>query len=111
MVKEVKMNQEEKFREMAHRNDVIRKLGLNVTLTKKAAELPNLEELLYRVRSYNDFNTKIDPEGWHDMGRFEWRGQKVIWKIDYFNETLQRFEDPLSEECKRVLTVMLKSEY
>jgi len=105
------MNQEDKFKEMARRNDVARQLGLNVVVTKKAAELPDLEELLYAVRSFNKFMQKDDPYGWHDMGRFEWRGQSVLWKIDYYDQELKHFVDPLSDECKRVITVMLVSEY
>ncbi|MFA7253495.1 MAG: DUF3768 domain-containing protein [Patescibacteria group bacterium] len=105
------MNQEDKFQEMARRNDVARKLGLGLTVTKKAAELPDLEELLYAVRSFNKFSTKDDPYGWHDLGRLEWRDQSVLWKIDYYDPTLHYFADPLSDDCKRVITVMLASEY
>jgi len=105
------MNQEERFKEMARRNDVARQLGLNVTLTKKAAELPEIEELLRAVRTFDKFTKHDDFYGWHDLGRFEWRGQSVIWKIDYFDDQLKRFEDPLSNGCKRIVTIMLASEY
>lgn len=105
------MNQEEKYKEMARRNDVARQLGLNVVMTKKAAELPDIEELLYKVRSFNAFTEKDDPCGWHDLGKLEWRGQSVLWKIDYYDSELKHFVDPLSDDCKRVITVMLASEY
>lgn len=105
------MNQEDKFKEMARRNDVARQLGLNVVMTKKAAELPDVEEMLYKVRSFNAFTQKDDPYGWHDLGRLEWRGQSVLWKIDYYDAELKHFVDPLSNECKRLVTVMLASEY
>jgi len=105
------MNQEEKFQEMARRNDVARQLSLNVVVTKKAAELSDLEELLYAVRSFNAFTQKDDPYGWHDLGRLEWRDQSVLWKIDYYDPTLQYFADPLLDDCKRVITVMLANEY
>lgn len=105
------MNREERFKEMARRNDVARQLGLNVMVTKKAAELPDTEEMLYKVRSFNSFTTKDDPYGWHDLGRFEWKGQMVLWKIDYWDAELKHFVGPLSDECKRIVTVMLASEY
>jgi len=105
------MNQEEKYKEMTRRNDVARKLGLGFTLTKKAAKLPDLEELLYAIRSFNKFTLKDDPYGWHDLGRLEWRGKSIIWKIDYYDPKLSYFVDPLSDDCKRVITVMLASEY
>ena len=96
---------------MARRNDVARQLGLNVTLTKKAAELPDIEELLRAVRTFDKFTKHDDFYGWHDLGRFEWRGQSVIWEIDYFDDQLKRFEDPLSDKCKRIVTIMLAKEY
>lgn len=105
------MNQDEKFQEMARRNDIARQLGLNVVLTNRAAELPDKEELLYAVRSFDRFTQKDDPYGWHDLGRFIWHDQSVLWKIDYFDPELKRFMDPLSPTCKRVMTVMLAEEY
>jgi len=105
------MNQEERFKEMARRNDVARQLGLNVTLTKKAAELPDIKELLRAVRAFDKFTAKDDPYGWHDLGYLYWRGNRMLWKIDYFDEQLKRFEDPLSDGCKRIVTIMLTSEY
>lgn len=105
------MNTEERFQEMARRNDVVRQLGMNVVVTKKAAELPDIEEMLYKVRSFSAFSKKDDPYGWHDLGRFIWHDQMVLWKIDYYDSELKHFVDPLSDECKRIVTVMLASEY
>lgn len=105
------MDAKEKFKEMARRNDIARKLGLNVVLTKKAARLPRPDDLLRSVREFNAFNKKDDPYGWHDLGYFLWDGKRVLWKIDYYNENLERFEDPLSDNCKRIITIMLAEEY
>lgn len=105
------MKLEEIFKILAERNDKARKLGLNVTITKQAGKLPNLEGLLYKVRSYNSFTKRIDPHGFHDMGRFEWHGKEVVWQIDYYDSKLKHFIDPMDSNCKRVLTVMLASEY
>ncbi|MEI6498443.1 MAG: DUF3768 domain-containing protein [bacterium] len=105
------MNQEANFKEMARRNDIARQLGLNVVLSTKAAQLPDTNELLYTVRSFSNFTQKDDPYGWHDLGYFDWKGQRVLWKIDYFDELLKHFEEPLSDNCKRIVTVMLASEY
>lgn len=105
------MNNKERSIEIARRNDIARKLGLGYTITTSAAMLPNIEGLLQKVRAYNNFTEKNDPFGAHDMGSFDWRGERVIWKIDYYNETLTCAEDPTSDTCKRVITVMLASEY
>lgn len=100
-----------KMAEIARRNDIARKLGLGTTITNRAAELPDLEGLLRAVRAYNNFTEKNDPYEAHDMGDFVWKGQKVIWKIDYYNDKLTCFEDPISPGCKRIITVMLAEEY
>lgn len=97
--------------ETARRNDIARKLGLEMVLTVRAAELPDTEGLLRAVRSYNEFTPKNDPYEAHDMGFFNWGGKPVIWKIDYLDPTLTHFEDPISPTSKRIITIMLKSEY
>lgn len=99
------------FKEMARRNDIARQLGLNVVLSNKAAELPDLEELLRAVRTFDKFTKHDDYYGWHDLGKLEWRGQSVLWKIDYYDSELKHFVDPLLDDCKRMVTVMLASEY
>lgn len=38
-------------------------------------------------------------------------GQKVFWKIDYYDAELKYGKDPLDPKCNRVLTIMLASEY
>jgi hypothetical protein len=104
-------DQEERFKEMARRNDIARQLSLNVVLTNKVAEMPNLEELLREVRTFTGFTKRDDPYGWHDLGYFNWKGKRVLWRIDYWDEQMKHFMDPLSDDCKRVVTVMLAEEY
>ena len=100
-----------KVLDVAYANDRFRKSGFGVTVTSGIQDLPDIEELLRAVRTFDKFTKHDDLYGWHDLGRFEWRGQSVIWKIDYFDEQLKHFEDPLSETCKRIVTIMLASEY
>jgi len=52
-----------------------------------------------------------DPYGEHDFGSIKWHERKTFWKIDYYDQALQYWHDPLSPECRRVLTVMLAEEY
>ena len=100
-----------KMTEIARRNDIARKLGLGVTITKGVEKLSDLEGLLRAVRAYDNFTEKNDPYEAHDMGDFVWKDQKIIWKIDYYNPQLTCFEDPMSPDCKRLITVMLSEEY
>jgi len=92
-------------------NDKFRKLGFGVTLTQGAGALPNLGGLMQQIRAYDNFTKDNDPYGERDFGSLVWRGEKVFWKIDCYNDKLSCYEDPLSPTCKRVMTVMLADEY
>lgn len=92
-------------------NDLFRESGFGVTLTCGVQGVMDLGGLLLAIRRFKDFSGGNDPYHEHDFGRLEWKGDKVFWKIDYYNETLDGWEDPLSPKCHRVLTVMLAEEY
>lgn len=100
-----------KVLDVAALNDRFRQAGFGVTLTTGIQELPDVEGLMGAIRDYNIFTEDNDPYGEHDFGSLMWHGDKVFWKIDYYDRALQAFEDPLSQACQRVLTVMLASEY
>lgn len=70
-----------------------------------------MHDLFSKVRSYSDFNENNDPYHEHDFGSLEIEGVKVFWKIDYYNESLTSYEDPLSSRCRRVMTIMKAEEY
>lgn len=63
------------------------------------------------VEDFNRFTEDNDPYGEHDFGKLTWYEQTVFWKIDYYDQELQHWCDPLSPDCNRVLTVMLAEEY
>ncbi|MEL6467544.1 MAG: DUF3768 domain-containing protein [Pseudomonadota bacterium] len=65
------------------------------------------------VRAFNDFSEDNDPWGEHDFGAVDLDGEKVFFKIDYYDLSLQQgSENPANEGCThRVLTIMLASEY
>lgn len=69
--------------------------------------------ILTAVRQFADFSADNDPYGEHDFGSFSHAGQKVFWKIDYYDQSLAYGSpdpaDPLV--TKRVLTIMLAAEY
>jgi len=92
-------------------NDKFRKSGLGVNLTCGVQEVENLPGLLESIREFDDFTEDNDPYGEHDFGRLDWNGDKVFWKIDYYDKSLQYWADPLTKECNRVMTVMLAEEY
>jgi len=70
-------------------------------------------EIREQVELFNDFTEDNDPHEEHDFGSFMYVGQKVFWKIDYYNRTLDAgSEDPSDPAVtQRVLTIMLANEY
>ena len=80
-------------------------------LTPGVQAIEDLDGLMQAVRSFDTFTVDNDPHGEHDFGTVMWSGEKVFWKIDYYDEALEYGEDPLSSTCHRVLTVMLAEEY
>lgn len=80
-------------------------------VTPGIQKLGHVANLVKAVRKYDSFTKENDPRGEHDFGSLEWYETKVFWKIDYYDWALERGEDPLSPRCKRVLTIILASEY
>jgi len=65
------------------------------------------------VIEFDQFDADNDPHGEHDFGAFELEGEKLFWKIDYYDLAMQAHSPDKSDlnVTKRVLTVMLDSEY
>lgn len=70
-------------------------------------------EIAAKVRGFDQFDRDNDPHGERDFGAFDYNGEKVFWKIDYYDPTLTMgSEDPADlAKTHRVLTIMLASEY
>lgn len=68
---------------------------------------------LQAVRRFAEFSEDNDPWGQHDFGAVSIQGEKVFWKIDYYDQGLTiGSEDPGKEAVThRVLTIMLAEEY
>ena len=68
-----------------------------------AAAFPDdLPSILTKVKEFSTFTEDNDPWHEHDFGAFEFKGEKMFWKIDDYNG---------NEGYELVLTVMLASEY
>ena len=70
-------------------------------------------EILNQVRCFNDFTTANDPYNEHDFGSFNYKGEQIYWKIDYYDKNYQYCsEDPYNPNItNRVMTIMLAEEY
>lgn len=98
-------------------NDSLRKTftGGRVMLTAGINALPadDVAVILSRVRSFNEFTTANDPYNEHDMASFEYKGQRIFWKIDYYDRNLRYLSEDPTDVSKtiRVLTIMCAEEY
>ena len=97
--------------EIAKLNDTFRRSGFGITVTPGVQVIEDLPGLIDEVRRFNEFSENNDPYGEHDFGTIQWYGEKVFWKIDYYDQKLEYGEEPLSPDCRRVMTVMLAGEY
>jgi hypothetical protein len=73
----------------------------------------DLQSLMLEVASFNTFTEDNDPHDERDFGAFHWGGAKLFWKIDYYDLSYQYLSENPTDTAvtRRVLTVMLASEY
>ena len=69
--------------------------------------------ILRRVFEFDDFDAENDPYGEHDFGAFDHKGDRIFWKIDYYDLRMKYGSPDPSDPrvTKRILTIMLASEY
>ncbi len=97
-------------------NDAFRRTGEggHVFLTHgvRALGAEKVITVLAAVRTFDAFTPANDPHGEHDFGAFEFEGQTLFWKIDYYDPALEFADEPSDpDEIERVLTIMLADEY
>lgn len=116
-IKKVASDQDSKAKRIAELNDALRTMGVGgeIMITRGISALPESmrSEVIEKVRNFNVFTEGNDPYGEHDMGMFKVEGQSFMWKIDYYDLNLQYGSPDPSDPSvtKRVLTIMLSSEY
>jgi hypothetical protein len=88
-------------------------VGGRVMLTRGIVGRDDTQTILDRVRTFDDFSEGNDPYGEHDFGAFDQAGEKIFWKIDYYDADMTAGSpDPADAAVTtRVLTVMLAEEY
>jgi len=69
--------------------------------------------LTRRVASFDAFNADSDPHGWHEMGVIDFDGTTVWFKVDLYDvDYMYGSPEPSDpEQTRRVLTLLLPSEY
>jgi hypothetical protein len=98
-------------------NDILRRTlsGGTLVLTAGIVALGRERQqlILDAIAAFDRFEPDNDPHGEHDFGALEAAGERVFWKIDYYDRS-GRFASPDpadSSVTHRVLTVMLAREY
>lgn len=70
-------------------------------------------DVLEKVATFDVFTEENDPYGEHNFGSFDHRGTNIFWRIDYYDNDFKCGSEKPSDpkQTKRVLTIMLASEY
>lgn len=94
-------------------NDAARSNVANYMATRgiMALDEVTVSEVYASVQQFDSFTESNDPYGERDFGSLSVRGEKVFWKIDYYDKHLSKWCDPLDLDCRRVITIMLAEEY
>lgn len=98
-------------------NDAFRTTGIGGTIlmTRGVSELGEalVSQIALAVKTFDTFTPDNDPHGEHDFGAFEIEGQKLFWKLDYYDADMIHGSNDASDPnvTTRVLTIMLRSEY
>lgn len=83
--------------------------------TSGISSLPQEDQSAIRekVETFAAFTPDNDPHKERDFGAFEHNGERIFWKIDYYDTSITKgSEDPSDpKQTVRVLTIMLASEY
>jgi uncharacterized protein DUF3768 len=88
--------------------------GLAVMTPGIAALGPDaVDRIVKTVSVYDDFCHANDPHEEHDFGAFDAEGQRIFFKIDYYDNSLSAHSpDPADPSVtRRVITIMLANEY
>ena len=72
-----------------------------------------VNEAMKAVRTFSAFSEDNDPWAEHDFGAVEIDGERIFWKIDYYDLSVTYASpNPANESATfRTLTIMLASEY
>ena len=90
-------------------------IGGRAVMTPGVAALGSeaVARIVKTISVFDDFCHANDPYEEHDFGSFEAEGEKIFFKIDYYDRTLTHHSpDPADPTVtERVITIMLADEY
>ena len=110
MMKEQIAKRNDEFRQgIPHNNNPVG----TVRMTPGIEFMDHVDYLLTlrAVKDFNEFEEGDDPYGEHDFGMVMVNGNKVFWKIDYYDSDKCEFGTEDKLKAYLVLTIMLAEEY
>lgn len=103
--------------QIARLNDQLRKTGTGGTImiTQGVRRITGFDAMVLAaaLANYADFDTDNDPHGERDFGDLTLWGHNLLFKVDYFEKTLEFGSDDAADPnvTSRVLTIMLASDW
>jgi hypothetical protein len=94
------------------RNDL--SLGVAIITPGVAAlGVEAVERIVRAIAAFDDFSAECDPYGERDFGALDAVGQRVFFKIDYYDQTMMMHSPDATDPkvTTRTITVMLAQEY
>ena len=89
--------------------------GGRIVSTQGIQQLSPVDQaaVFQKIRFFSAFTQANDPHGEHDFGSIAHGGEKIFFKIDYYNPKLEHHSENPADPTKtvRVMTVMLACEY
>lgn len=89
--------------------------GGKLLLSRAVSTLPpeDVCTIIRLVQQYSAFTPANDPYKEHDFGSIDYQGNKIFWKIDYYDTQYLFFSNAPANPnlTKRVLTIMMADEY
>lgn len=98
-------------------NDNLRKylIGGEIILTQniEVKTYEEIAEIMLKIHHFDNFTHDSDPYGEHDFESFDYNDEKIYWKIDYYDQSMQYLSLNLTDiaETVCVVIVMLASEH
>ena len=103
--------------DIARLNNDFRKsfIGGEVLLSAGIAAMSSEDKanIVSLVQNFDNFTPDNNPYSENDFGTFDYKGNKIFWKIDYYDLNYEFMsENPADPNItRRILTIMLADEY
>ena len=109
-------DREDRAARIARLNDALRLtpgIGWMITASIQAKGPEFVRQAALAVSMFNAFHDGNNPYGERDCGTFDLAGERLLWKIDYYDRMLRDASPNPADPAvtRQVLTLMLASDY